>query len=86
LKLAKNLGFEGALVLHPKEISLVHTYFSPSEEEVRTAAEMLRLSEEAEMQGRGVAIIESKFIGPPMVIKAKDILRRDRMIRERAKS
>jgi citrate lyase subunit beta/citryl-CoA lyase len=83
LSLAKNLGYEGALVLHPKEIPIVHRYFSPTEEEVQRAEEMLRLSEEAESQGRGVAIIDSRFIGPPMVIKAKDILKRNRLIEEK---
>ena len=32
------------LVLHPKEIPLVHKYYAPSVEEVRIAEEMLKLS------------------------------------------
>ena len=47
LVLARNLGFEGMLVLNPKELSLVHKYFSPSEEEVAWAEEMIALAEEA---------------------------------------
>lgn len=34
LKVAKNLGFEGMLILNPKELPLCHQYFFPSEEEV----------------------------------------------------
>ncbi|MFO7811063.1 MAG: CoA ester lyase, partial [Candidatus Delongbacteria bacterium] len=40
LNLAKNLGFEGMLVLNPKEIPLVHRYYSPSEQEIEEAKEM----------------------------------------------
>ena len=35
---------------------------------------MLRLSEEAIKEGKGVAIKDNKFIGPPMVKMAKGIL------------
>jgi len=74
LRLAKKLGFEGMLILNPKEIPLAHKYFSPSEQEVFDAKEMLRLSEEAEKEGKGVALMNGKFIGPPMVIAAKKVL------------
>lgn len=76
LKLAKILGFEGMLVLNPKEIPLVHKYFSPSEEEVSNAQEILRLAEQAQKDGRGVALMDGKFIGPPMITRAKKILRK----------
>ena len=74
LILSKELGFEGMLVLNPKELPLVHQYFSPSQEEIEWAKEMLSLSEEAIKAGKGVAVKDNKFIGPPMVKKAKNIL------------
>lgn len=74
LVLSKKLGFEGMLVLNPKELSLVHKYYSPSQKEIDWANEMIRLSDEAFKDGRGVAVINGKFIGPPMLKKAKDIL------------
>ncbi len=74
LILSRKLGFEGMLVLNPKELPLVHQYYSPSEEQVNWAKEMLELSEEAVKQGKGVAMKDNKFIGPPMVKMAKDIL------------
>ena len=62
------------LVLNSKEIPLVQQYYSPSDEEVAWATEMLALSEEAVLQGKGVAVKDDKFIGPPMVIAARKIL------------
>lgn len=82
-KLAKILGFEGMLVLHPKELPIAHKYFTPSEKEVEAAREMLRLSEEAEKMGKGVAVLNGRFIGPPMVIAAKKILEKDKLIRQK---
>ena len=76
LIIGRNLGFEGMLVLNPKELPLVHQYYSPSEEEVAWANEMLQLSEEAVALGKGVAVKNNKFIGPPMVKMANNILKK----------
>lgn len=81
LQLSKNLGFEGMLVLNPKELPLVHKYYSPSAEEVEWAEEMLRLSEEAKAEGKGVAVKDGKFIGPPMVRMAQGILNKHNLIK-----
>ena len=83
--IAKNLGFQGMLVLHPKELPIVHEYFSPTEKEVKDAEEMIRLSGEAEKMDKGVAVLDGKFIGPPMVIKAKKILKKYKLIIEKNK-
>lgn len=72
--LGKQLGFEGMSVLNPKELPIIHQYYSPSEEEVAWATEMVELAEEAVREGKGVAVKDNKFIGPPMVKMAKNIL------------
>jgi citrate lyase subunit beta / citryl-CoA lyase len=80
LKLAKNLGFEGMLNLHPKELELAHRYFSPSENQVSAAKEMIELYEEAISEDKGVAVINGKFIGPPMYATAKKVLIKHKLI------
>lgn len=85
LQVAKELGFEGMLVLHPKEIDLCHQYFSPTKEEIEEAREMLRLNEQARKENKGVAIMNGKFIGPPMVLSANETLRKAQMIEEKNK-
>lgn len=81
LILSKNLGFEGMLVLNPKELPLVNQYFSPSEEEVAWAEEMVQLSAEAKAEGKGVAVKDNKFIGPPMLKMAEKILAKQKKIK-----
>lgn len=77
LILSRKLGFEGMLILNPKELPLCHKYYSPSEEEVLWAEEMLKLAEEAVAAGKGVAVKNNKFIGPPMVKMAKNIIKKN---------
>lgn len=84
LILSKNLGFEGMLVLNPKELPLVNQYFSPSEEEIAWAEEMVQLTAEAKAEGKGVAVKDNKFIGPPMLKMAEKILRKQDVILRRS--
>ena len=80
LRKGRKFGFEGQLVLHPKELPLVHRYYTPSEKEVSDAEAMLELYEKAESENKGVAVYNGKFVGPPMVVAAKKILERSARI------
>lgn len=77
LMLSKKLGFEGMMVLNPKELPLVHKYYTPTEEEFTWAEDMVQLSAEAFKNGKGVALSkDNQFIGPPMLKMANNILRK----------
>lgn len=76
---ARDLGYEGKMLVHPKEIPVCHKCFSPSEEQVKWAEEVVALSEEAIKEGRGVAYKNDKFIGPPMLKMANEILRKHKL-------
>ncbi len=80
LILSRKMGFEGMLVLNPKELPLVHRYYSPSIEETNWAKEMVELSNAAFLEGRGVAVKDNKFIGPPMLKMAENILKKSRLV------
>ena len=81
--LGKELGFEGMSVLNPKELPIIHKYYTPTEEEVAWAREMVELAEEAIREGKGVAVKDNKFIGPPMVKMAKNILAKHEKIQNK---
>ena len=82
MTLARNLGFEGSLLLHPKEIDFAHRFFSPTWAEVENARKMIELSEQAEKSKVSIAIIDGVFIGPPMLRRAKQVLARFEAIRK----
>lgn len=76
LILSKKLGFEGMLVLNPKELPLVHKYYSPTQDEIAWAKEMISLSKDSFAEGKGVAVKDGKFIGPPMLKMANRIIKK----------
>lgn len=80
LILSKKLGYEGMLCLNPIELPLVHRYFSPSEQDVYEANEILRLDQIARESNQGVAIMNGKFVGPPFVLKANKVLKKHQKI------
>jgi citrate lyase subunit beta/citryl-CoA lyase len=75
-RIARILGYEGAFLLHPKEIDTAHRCFSPTEEEYRSAVEMLVMTREAYREGKGEAIRNGVFLGPPMKAKAEALVAR----------
>jgi citrate lyase subunit beta/citryl-CoA lyase len=80
LKLSVKLGYEGMLVLNPCELPLVHEYYTPSKDTIEYSKEIIRLDQIAKSEGKGVAIINGIFVGPPFVAKAKKILAKAELI------
>lgn len=78
----KSMGYEGMLALNPIELELIHKYYSPSKDEVDLAMEIVSSHQEAVSSGTGVAIVNGKFVGPPLLKNAKMILEKNRKINE----
>ncbi|WP_432671700.1 HpcH/HpaI aldolase/citrate lyase family protein [Flavobacterium sp. SM2513] len=83
LQTGKVLGYGGMWILHPKQNELANEVFSPTEQEYQDSVNFLRLYEEAKKINKGVAIIEGKFVGPPLITKSKDIIARVELIEKR---
>lgn len=71
---AKQLGFKAKLVIHPKQLVVVHQVFSPSNEELALAEEIVEAFEQAETQGKASIQIGGQFVDYPVYKKAKRIL------------
>lgn len=80
LKQAKELGFEGMLVMSPKEIELVRDNYTPSATEVSKAKDIIQLSEETHEADRGISVKRGMFISPPTVYRAQKLLQRKKKI------
>ena len=74
LQIGKRLGFEGMLVLNPKELPLVHQYYSPTADEYNFARTMIEAANAAKATDKGVTVIGKMFVGPPMVKQARSIV------------
>jgi len=82
VKLARELGFSGMLIVHPKQIPIAHRYYTPSADEVAHAREVVEKCDLAKSQGSGVAFTGGEFIGPPFEIRARQLLARHKAIEE----
>ena len=72
---AKQLGFQGKLCIHPNQIGPCHAIFSPTEEEITHAQQVVQAFEEAEASGRAALLLDGKFIDYPVVERARRTLK-----------
>jgi len=71
---AKELGFQGKLVIHPQQVEPCNRIFSPTPEEIAKAEKIVHAFEEAEAAGVAAIQLEGKFIDYPVVKRSKNIL------------
>lgn len=75
---SRALGFQGMGCVHPRQIPVVHEGYSPSEEEVARALNVVAAFQEAEKQGLAVVSLGSKMIDPPVVERARRLVEQAR--------
>jgi citrate lyase subunit beta/citryl-CoA lyase len=61
-KQARDLGFDGKTLIHPKQIEPCNEAFSPSAEEVETARKMIAAFDRPENQDKGVIQIDGRMV------------------------
>jgi malyl-CoA/(S)-citramalyl-CoA lyase len=70
------LGCEGKWVIHPSQIELANTLFTPSEAEVERARRILAAMDAAAQQGRGAVTLDGRMIDIASVRQAEVIVRK----------
>ena len=75
VRFAKSIGFEGKGCVHPRQITIIHQEFAPSEEEITKARAIVEAFDEAQTKGLGVVSLGSKMIDPPVVKRAQSLVR-----------
>lgn len=72
---ARSLGFRGKYCIHPGQVPVVNRVFSPTEEEVAEAREVVRLLEqEGIAKGRAAIPVDGRMIDTPIYWQAKRLL------------
>lgn len=73
---SRRLGFQGKLVLHPRQLPIVTAAFAPSERELAWAREVDRAFREAEAAGvSSIQLADGTFVDYPVAERARDLLR-----------
>ena len=73
-RMAYSMGFAGVLVVNPIQIPWANRCFRPSEEEAMHARAVLETTERAKEEGRSVATMDGKVVGPPMLKRANKVM------------
>lgn len=69
-QLGKNLGFDGKTVVHPRQIDVVNSYFTPSAKEIKYALRVLKAVEDGKREGRGAVTLDGGMIDKPIELRA----------------
>jgi citrate lyase subunit beta/citryl-CoA lyase len=65
--LALRLGFEGKLCIHPAQVEIANSIFTPTAGQIETALRVIEGWEAAVADGKGVFALDGKMIDPPLV-------------------
>ena len=82
-QMAKRLGFNGKMLIHPKQIELVNSVFTPSDEEVALARRIVEEFEEAKARGVGAISLDGMMVDEANYKQAKALLALVELIEER---
>ncbi len=71
---SRALGFEGMGCIHPRQVGVIHEGFTPTEDEIEKAGQIVEAFADATARGIGVISIGNKMIDPPVVKRAQQIM------------
>lgn len=74
VELIKQLGFDGKSVISPKQIPIVHEFFAPTEQEIRTAEKTIISLGEFKEEGKGVFTIDGQMVDIAMLEGAERVI------------
>lgn len=70
---ARDLGYDGKMAIHPAQVPVINDGFTPSEEQIEWAQDVLAAREEHE---GGVFRVEDEMIDAPLIARAENIVER----------
>ena len=71
---AKQMGYQGKLIIHPRQIEAVHSAFAPTRREIEDAQHTVEAYEAARLEGKGVTALDGRMIDEPVVERARRLL------------
>ena len=73
---ARDMGFVGAMCIHPNQVAALNKLMTPNPEEVENAKALLAAWDQAKEQGLGAFKFNGKMVDKPVFMRAKELLRR----------
>ncbi|MGI3211001.1 L-malyl-CoA/beta-methylmalyl-CoA lyase [Roseovarius tibetensis] len=76
------LGIVGKWAIHPKQVALANEIFTPSDEAVQEAREILKAMDEAKARGEGATTYKGRLVDIASIKQAEGIVKQSEMIAE----
>jgi citrate lyase subunit beta/citryl-CoA lyase len=73
-RFARSMGFTGKAVISPRHVAAVNAVFSPSQEEIAYARQVMAAIREGERLGKGAVSLNGKMVDKPIVDRAGRVL------------
>ncbi len=83
---ARQMGFQGKLCIHPKQVEAINRAFTPGAEEMAKAEKILAAFAEAEAEGSASIQVDGYFVDYAIVVRARRTLALSNQIREKEKA
>ena len=77
---AKSLGFTGKSAISPRHVGAINEVFSPSQQEIDYAYEVMEAIRIGKEQGRGAVALRGKMIDAPVVMRAQQTIEMARQL------
>lgn len=71
---ARRLGFDGKSLFHPGQIEEINRAFSPTEDELSYARQVVDAFDEATARGDGAVAVGGQLVDLPIVLRARQVL------------
>jgi citrate lyase subunit beta/citryl-CoA lyase len=75
-ELAVELGFDGKLAIHPAQVDIINEIFTPGQDLIDWATEVLAAADDLGADGAGAFGLDGDMIDKPKLVQAKQILNR----------
>jgi citrate lyase beta subunit len=58
----RDMGFDGKTLIHPKQLAAANEVFAPAPADVENARKMIEAWDQAQAEGKGVAVVNGKLV------------------------
>ncbi|RWS04509.1 citrate lyase subunit beta-like protein: mitochondrial [Dinothrombium tinctorium] len=69
-----NMGYTGKQAIHPSQLPIIQEAFTPSEDKIKWAQELIKLYNEHQESGTGAFVFRGQMIDKPLLLQAKNII------------
>lgn len=71
---AKSFGMNAKSAIHPNQINVINTVFSPTEKEIDYAKRLLKRADEAKKESLGVFSFQNQMVDKPVIERAMQVV------------